>query len=42
MAVCTRFEPLYAIAWFIRNANVSISNAFAYFSILKLVYAMLK
>ena len=30
------------IAQFIRSAKVNISNAFAYFSILKLAYARLK
>ena len=32
----------YKLAQFIRSAKVSESNAFAYFSILKLAYAMLK
>ena len=34
-------NTIVIIAWFIRSAKVSISNAFAYFSILKLAYAML-
>ena len=38
----TRAEGLSPIAQFIRSAKVSISNAFAYISILKLAYAMLK
>ena len=35
-------EEFYHAAQFIRSTKVSINNAFAYFSILKLVYATLK
>ena len=35
------YVPLGSIAQFIRSAKVRISNTFAYFSILKLAYAML-
>ena len=38
----TRAEALSSIDHFIRSVKVSTSNAFAYISILKLAYAILK